>query len=162
MGSHSIPKPEAVAEGMANAETAARKRAAAPSWSDLGAAFGEQGFVRDARGKIKGYRYPKSDDPAVSAVIAKKAYELWEPHRRVSVEAGAKVNANVRLTTLENPQTGQVREVDVRQAEAVARKHGFVERAKWGRRQGDFSVGTVVYRNGSFQRYMGDDRWVEA
>lgn len=112
-------------DGLRAAEVAARKKMAAPSWGDLIHEFGEQGVVRNERGKIVGYRYPKYDDRDRSQRVAQTAYEMWEPHRRVSVTAGAEVNAGIRLTTLVKPETGQVKQVDERAADVVARTQGF-------------------------------------
>lgn len=104
---------------------AKKKRDAAPSWQDLIDVFGEGGAVRNADGKVVGYRYPKYDDPERSQQVANKVYELWDPHRRVSVRAGAELNADIKLATIENRDTGQVRQVDERSVDKVAPEQGF-------------------------------------
>jgi hypothetical protein len=117
-----------VREGLTASDVARRKRDAAPSWADIISTFGEQGAVRNSRGKVVGYNYPKHADPEKNRQVAQKVYEMWDPHRRVSVEAGSNANANIKLTTLENPDTGQVRQVDERHADSVAPTAGFVRK----------------------------------
>jgi hypothetical protein len=122
---HRAVSEDAFQTGMRASDVAARKRAAAPEWADLIGLFGEQGVVRNHRGKIVGYRYPKYDDPEKNQKVALQAYELWDRHRRVSVDAGAELNANIKLTTLENRDSGQVRQVDERYADGVATANDF-------------------------------------
>ena len=119
----------AVPDGLRLAAAARKKRDAAPSWADLEALFGADGTVRDARGKRVGYRYPRYDDPEKNQKVVEQVYELWNPHRRASVETGAELNASVRTVELED-QAGRVRVVDERHAETVAHEQGLTTRTR--------------------------------
>ena len=133
--------------------TAARKRDAAPSWDFYRENFGEQGFVRNARGKIKGYQMPKPKDDKEAAKVRNKVVEAWEPHRRISVDAGYEAHAKVKNTRLRNRKTGQTLLVPEAFAEKKAKAGDLVEMP--GRRA------NLVFRDGVWLRYMGGGRWVE-
>lgn len=146
------PTPKQVATALASTAELAKKRDAAPSWADLGATFGEQGFVRNKRGKITGYKYPKHRDPAKSASVAKQAYEMWEPHRRVSTAQGSERNAQMPMTTLISRKTGRREVVPSSVAERKARKADLVEVSRLR--------GKTLLRidsNGVLWRLQGDD-----
>lgn len=147
------------AAAVAATSEAAKKRDAAPSWGDLAGAFGEQGLDRDASGNPCGYRYPRGKDEAEQASINAKAYELWNPQRRVAVEQGARHNARTPSVRLVHRESGRTSVVPAMMAEKKARKAGLVEAPVYGRRARDFTVGAVLFRNGEFQRYAGGNRW---
>lgn len=117
------------------AETA-KKRAAAPSWDDIIARFGEQGAERDAAGNVVGYRYPRPQSDEERQRINADVYEMWNPHRRIATEQGMERSANVEVTTLVDPGTGRTRQVKARDAAKVARKAGLVEKRKRARKSG--------------------------
>ena len=139
----------------------ARKRDAAPSWNDLISTFGEQGAVRDKKGRMKGYKYPRTGDAVKDAATARKVYEMWEPQRRVATELSGARNAAIRSVRLRDRKTGRIHSSPERFAEQNARRAGMVEVVSYGHGKPDFSVGARVYRNGSFQRYLGENRWEE-
>ena len=147
------PSARLSAEAVAATDAAARKRAAAPSWSDLKAAFGEQGMVYDGKGRPKGYRYPKTGDPEKDAKTAAKAYEMWNPQRRVAERLGAEVNAKVKSVRLRDPKTGRVGFVPEAAAEKKARKAGLVE--------APLRKPNLIYRAGKWWRYAGNGHWAE-
>lgn len=112
-------------------KAAAAKRAAAPDWSDLVHAFGEQGLERDANGKIKGYRYPQPKDEEDRKRINAKVYEMWNPQRRLSTDIGAEASAKLPTATLVDRESGQRFTAPTLNAERLARKRGLVEAPNW-------------------------------
>lgn len=107
-----------------------RKYDAAPEYQDLIDRFGEQGVVRDERGRIIQYNYPKSDDPEKNRKIAEAAYELWEPFYRVSEEIGLEESAKHEPVTLVDRRTGREFSTHPAHAAKRARKAGLVEKRK--------------------------------
>ena len=146
------PSPVASPELVAATATAAKKRDAAPPW-DFYKQFGEQGFKRDARGRIKGYQMPRPKDDKEAARVRNKVVEAWEPHRRVSIDAGAEAHAKVRTTRLRNKKTGQTMLVPEAFAEKKARAGGMVELTS--------IRANLVMRDGEWWRYMGGGKWVK-
>mgnify|MGYP001587398408 FL=1 len=104
-----------------------KKYDAAPEWQDLIDRFGEQGVVRNERGKIVQYNYPKSDDPEVNRKVAAEVYDLWEPHRRISTDIGLEESAKHEPVLLKDPETGQTFSTHPAMAEKRARKRGLKE-----------------------------------
>ena len=106
---------------VAATKAAAKKRAAAPSWSDLIGTFGEAGAKRNAKGQVVGYDYPKPKDEAERVALNAKVYEMWHPQRKVSIEMGAEFSARTsrRMVRIKTPEG--VREVLPEKAEKVDR-----------------------------------------
>lgn len=119
--------PRAVDEAVGMSHVLQKKYDAAPSWQDLIDRFGEQGVVRDEKGRIVQYNYPKSDDPEKNRKVALEVFDLWEPHRRVSTEIGMEQSAKHEPVTLKDPDTGQTFSTHPKHAEKRARKRGLVE-----------------------------------
>lgn len=116
---------------VAATKAAVRKRAAAPSWSDLIAAFGEGGAQRNARGKVIGYKYPTPKDDADRARINKRVYEMWKPQYRLATEIGGAASAATEANMVKvKAADGTIRSVLPEKAEKVDRAVG--NRARFG------------------------------
>ena len=115
--------PDSVAaDAVGSTSEAAKKRAAAPDWSDLIDTFGEQGARRDEQGRVVGYEYPKPKDDDERRQINGKVYEMWNPHRRVATELGANKSAKTAKQMVKiKTGNGTVREALPDQAEKVDR-----------------------------------------
>lgn len=107
-----------------------KKREAAPSWSDYVSRYGEQGAVRNSRGKIVGYKLPQHDDPQKNRRIAEEEFERWQPHRRLAIAHGGEANASIPTTTLIDRKTGAKHVVPEAVAARRARNSGLIEEAK--------------------------------
>lgn len=134
MESHRVAE-RAVAKEIADKAVAAnralaKKRAAAPSWSDYISRYGEQGAVRNKHGRVVGYQMPKPDDPEKRRRIANEEYERWQPHRRISIEQGGEHNARIPNTTLLDRKTGAKHVVPAAVAARRARAQGLVEESR--------------------------------
>lgn len=103
---------------------------AAPSWQDLIDLFGDEGVVRDASGKIRGYNYPQPKDEEQRRKLNDAVYELWDRHRRISTEIGMEESSKHAAVTLVDPRTGREVSAHPRTAASRARKAGFVEKRR--------------------------------
>lgn len=118
-----LPEATTVA-AVGSTSEAAKKRDAAPDWSEIRDKFDRQGGVAtlNDKGQTIGYTYPRSDDPEVQRRINQDVYDLWDRHRRVGTEIGAEKSARtekqmVRVKTGD----GNDRLVHPEQAEKVDR-----------------------------------------
>lgn len=124
MGAETVPSvPEQVAATEATAR-AAKKRAAAPSFADLAAEFGEAGIDRAEDGTIKGYRYPQPKDDAERARLNERVYEMWNPHRKLDIANGGEHSARTEKRMVKVKTDKGVREVAPDRAERLEREHG--------------------------------------
>jgi len=134
------PSADGVRAGLSITERARRKRDARPSWDvvihEL-RKFGDDGRVDyDARGRIKGYQPPTSNDPRVQERINRTVGELFQPERDISIQQSGETNTARGGTRLRDPRTGRVTVVPDRKAERMARKQGLVEMVRFGRGTG--------------------------
>ena len=113
-----------------------KKYDAAPEWQDLIDRWGDEGVVRNERGKIVQYNYPKSDDPEKNHRVALEVYDLWEPHRRISTDIGLEESAKHEPVMLKDPETGQVFSTHPAMAEKRARKRGLKQVRRRIRKRG--------------------------
>lgn len=116
-------------------EAARKKHDAAPDWSEFVALWGEQGAIRNARGKIVGYRYPKYADPEKQRMVNMQVLELWSRHTRVSTDLGLEESARHAPVTLLDRDTGRKVTTHPATAERRAKKSGMVEAPKRLRRK---------------------------
>lgn len=119
-----------VAEAVSLSGALQKKYDAAPDMSVLVERFGEQGAVRDARGRIVQYNYPKFDDPEKNAKVAREVYELFDGQRRIAEEIGAEESAKHAPVTLVDRRTGREYSTHPKLAAKRARKAGLVEKRK--------------------------------
>lgn len=116
-----------VAEAVEMSRELQKKYDAAPSYQDLIDRFGEQGVVRDEKGKIVQYNYPKYDDPEKNRKVAEEVYDLFDPQRRIATDIGLAESAKHEPVTLKDPNTGQTFSTHPKHAAKRARKRGLVE-----------------------------------
>ena len=128
-------QPRAVRREIVDAAVAAmgevqRKFDATPEWQVIIDQFGEQGAVRDAQGRVVGYRYPRHADPDRNLRQSHEVMEMFEPALRVEEEIGYNASAAAPAVTLVNEFTQQTVQAHPAKAERSAKRAGMVEKRK--------------------------------